>query len=105
MYDLISSTLSLPPPLIDDFYRLFLIPGMGHCFGGVGPTSFGQGIFPGTNLVNDSAHNVVLALVDWVEGGAAPAVIVGADGEGNERVHCRYPIRSVWDGEAWVCEE
>ncbi|KAJ7328419.1 tannase and feruloyl esterase [Mycena albidolilacea] len=105
MYDLISSTLSLPPPLIDDFYRLFLVPGMGHCFGGVGPTSFGQGIFPGTNLVNDSAHNVVLALVDWVEGGAAPAVIVGADGEGNERVHCRYPIRSVWDGEAWVCEE
>ncbi|KAF7342770.1 Carboxylic ester hydrolase [Mycena sanguinolenta] len=106
VYDLISHTLSLP--LLDDFYRLFLIPGMGHCFGGLGPTSFGQGITTGTNAVNDSAHNILLALVDWVENGVAPATIIGsADGDGNltERTHCRYPMRSVFNGTAFVCDE
>ncbi|KAJ7778149.1 tannase and feruloyl esterase [Mycena metata] len=106
VYDLISHTLSLPPPQMDDFYRLFLIPGMGHCFGGLGPTNFGQGIDPATEGVkNDTAHNILLALVDWVEGGAAPATIIGSDGSGAERTHCRYPMRSVWPGTVWVCEE
>ncbi|KAF7365638.1 Carboxylic ester hydrolase [Mycena venus] len=102
VYDLISQTLSQP---LDDFYRLFLIPGMGHCFGGLGPTLLGQGIVPGTNAVNDSAHNVLLALVDWVEGGLAPATIIGSDGNGTERTHCRYPMRSVFNGTLFVCRE
>ncbi|KAJ6529801.1 tannase and feruloyl esterase [Mycena capillaripes] len=105
MYDLISHTLSAPPGEMDSFYRLFLIPGMGHCFGGLGPTLFGQGIVPGTNAVNDSDHNILLALVDWVEGGVAPATIVGSDGNGAERTHCRYPMRSVWNGTVFVCQE
>ncbi|KAJ7830748.1 tannase and feruloyl esterase [Mycena olivaceomarginata] len=105
MYDLVSSTLGLPPSALDDFYRLFLVPGLGHCFGGLGATLLGQGQIPGTNFVNDSAHNVFLALVDWVEGGIAPDTIVGSDGLGAERAHCRYPMRSVWDGKAWVCED
>ncbi|KAJ7690845.1 tannase and feruloyl esterase [Mycena rosella] len=103
VYDLISHTLSLP--LLDDFYRLFLIPGMGHCGSGLGPTSFGQGIAPGTNAVNDSAHNILLALVDWVEDCVAPATIIGSDGNGMERTHCRYPMRSVFNGTVFVCEE
>ncbi|KAJ7722377.1 tannase and feruloyl esterase [Mycena metata] len=101
VYDLISHTLSLP--LLDDFYRLFLIPGMGHCVGGLGATSLGQGILPGTNIVNDSTHNILLALVDWVEDGVAPATIIGSDGMGTERTHCRYPMRSVFDGTVFVC--
>ncbi|KAF8153585.1 tannase and feruloyl esterase [Mycena galopus ATCC 62051] len=106
VYDLVSHTLLLPSPLMDDFYRLFLIPGMGHCVGGLGPTSFGQGtVVPGTNLVNDSGHNVLLALVDWVEGGVAPATIIGSDGNGTERTHCRYPMRSVFNGTVFVCEK
>ncbi len=28
---------------VDDFYRLFMVPGMGHCGGGIGPNSFGNG--------------------------------------------------------------
>ncbi|KAJ6526898.1 tannase and feruloyl esterase-domain-containing protein [Mycena vulgaris] len=59
--DLISHTLSLPPAQMDDFYRVLLIPGMGHCFSGV----------------------------DWIEGGAAPATIIGSDKSGAERTHCR----------------
>ncbi|KAJ7742352.1 tannase and feruloyl esterase [Mycena maculata] len=101
VYDLISHTLSLP--LLDDFYRLFLIPGMGHCSGGLGPTSFGQS--DGLNLVNDSTHNILLAMVDWVEGGSAPATIIGVDAANGTRTHCRYPMRSVFNGTVFVCEE
>jgi len=40
----------------EDFARLFLLPGMGHCRGGSGPDTF-DGLTP---------------LVDWVERGVAP---------------------------------
>ncbi|KAJ7202625.1 tannase and feruloyl esterase [Mycena pura] len=101
VYDLIVDTLKQKS--LDEFYRLFLIPGMGHCSGGLGPTSFGQGTFPGSNLVNSSSHNILLALVDWVEGGKAPATIIGSALDGSERTHCRYPMRSVFDGAEFVC--
>ncbi|KAJ6479361.1 tannase and feruloyl esterase [Mycena vulgaris] len=101
VYDLISHTLAQPS--LDDFYRLFLIPGMGHCFGGLGAPSFGQGIFPGSNVVNASSHNVLLALVDWVEGGVAPDTIIGSGANGTIRTHCRYPMRSVFDGKTFIC--
>ncbi|KAJ7132682.1 tannase and feruloyl esterase [Mycena filopes] len=99
LYDLISHTLSLP--LLDEFYRLFLIPGMGHCSGGVGPTSFGQSNH--LNLVNTSSHNILLAMVDWVEGGVAPQTIIGSDTSGATRTHCRYPMRSVFNGTVFLC--
>ncbi|KAJ7604275.1 tannase and feruloyl esterase [Roridomyces roridus] len=107
VYNLIARTLGTPS--LDDFYRLFLVPGMDHCAGGVqggvaGASEFGQ--LGGTNRigVNASSHNILLALVDWVEGGVAPANITGtATGKGKEeRVHCRYPMRSVWDAEEKV---
>ncbi|KAJ7493779.1 tannase and feruloyl esterase [Mycena latifolia] len=88
---------------LDDFYRLFLIPGMGHCFGGVGPTAFGQGGIPGSNAVNTSSHNILLALVDWVEGGVAPATIIGSGANDTERTYCRYPMQSVFNGSTFIC--
>jgi hypothetical protein len=99
MYDLISSTLKLST--LDDFYRLFLIPGMGHCSGGLGSPSFGQA---GPSAANASTHNILLALVDWVEGGVAPRTIIGS-GRNNTttRTHCRYPMRSILDGSVFVC--
>ncbi|KAK7050668.1 carboxylic ester hydrolase [Favolaschia claudopus] len=102
-YSLLSSTLNQSSSSLDDFYRLFFIPGMAHCAGGLGQSSIGQGTHEGTNLVNDSSHNALLALVDWVEGGKAPEVIIGVDGEGKERVHCKWPERSRFDGAAFVC--
>ncbi len=47
-----------------DFYRLFMVPGMGHCGGGPGPNQFGQ-----TGGDGDADHDVVAALEQWVEKG------------------------------------
>lgn len=58
------------------FYRYFLIPGMGHCGGGPGVNDFGQNL--GTAVKQDSEHDILLALVRWVEKGVAPDRIVAA---------------------------
>ncbi|KAJ7062995.1 tannase and feruloyl esterase [Mycena belliarum] len=100
VYNLVARTLG--PASLDAFYRLFLVPGMDHCVGGPGAASFGQ--LGGTNAVNASTHNILLALVDWVEGGVAPDTVTGTAPDGATRVHCRYPQRSVWDGAAYACE-
>ncbi|KAJ7059797.1 tannase and feruloyl esterase [Mycena amicta] len=104
-YDLVAESIGTP----DDFYRLFLVPGMGHCAGGPGAVNFGQlgGTAPPVSR-NDSEHNILLALVEWVEGGIAPETIVGSSGGGDGREtrrHCRYPAaKSVWDGSVFYCE-
>ncbi|KAJ7848588.1 tannase and feruloyl esterase [Mycena olivaceomarginata] len=101
MYDLVSRTLAMPS--LDAFYRLFLVPGMEHCTQGPGAWAFGQrGGTDGAR--NESSHNLLLALVDWVEGGVAPDTITGTADDGATRVHCRYPMRSVWDGNAFGCQ-
>jgi feruloyl esterase len=49
-----------------------MVPGMTHCYGGAGATSFGavgQQIPP----VRDAAHDIQTALETWVERGTAPA--------------------------------
>lgn len=78
---------------------------MSHCGGGSGSPYFGQGVGSAdqTNTPNDTSHNILLALVDWVENGNAPDVIIGSSGNGTERTHCRYPNQSHWNGTGWVC--
>jgi len=56
------------------FFRLFLAPGMGHCFTGPGPNIFGGADNPGGPA--DADHNVLLALQRWVEKGVAPNRII-----------------------------
>ncbi len=54
---------------IDGFYRLFMVPGMGHCAGGSGPNSFGNG----DRVVSPSPENDLVSALDaWVEKGTAP---------------------------------
>ena len=92
---------------MDGFYRLFMVPGMGHCVGGPGAWKFGQGAMFGriTEGINQTDHNVLLSLVDWVEGGNSPSVIVGVDESWVERKHCMWPSsKTVWNGYEWVCE-
>lgn len=91
-------------PVLDSFYRLFLIPGMDHCAGGAGPVDFGQ--LEPAHRSNDPSQNILLALVEWVEHGVAPDTITGLSKDGKEqRVHCRYPQKSIWDGSKYVCKE
>ena len=47
---------------VESFYRLFMVPGMGHCGGGAGPNRF------------DSFS----ALENWVEKAIAPEQLIGA---------------------------
>jgi hypothetical protein len=62
---------------VDQFARLFMAPGMGHCIGGAGANSFGN-VFAGPPVSSDPQHDIFKALVDWVEFGIAPERIVAA---------------------------
>jgi len=106
-HELLTSKLRRSGKLcLEDFYRFFVIPGMGHCVGGTGAWKFGQNVVVGplSHTLNQTDHSVLLSLVEWVEGGKEPKVIVGTDGTGKERKHCLWPSsKSVWDGTAWDC--
>ncbi|MDB5593818.1 MAG: prolyl oligopeptidase family protein [Hyphomicrobiales bacterium] len=80
-----------------EFLRLFLVPGMGHCFGGPGATNFGQ---PFSSVVpSDPKADGLMSLVHWVEEGRAPDSLlatrygVGGEGPGVQarRSICAYP--------------
>jgi Tannase and feruloyl esterase len=76
----------------DDFYRLFMVPGMYHCGGGIGTSTF----------------DALTPLVEWVEKGTAPASIVGskvADGKVvRTRPLCPYPQVAIYKGSGSVDE-
>jgi len=82
---------------VQEFYRLFLVPGMGHCGGGAGPNSFGNVLPGGRSGVVDAEHDVASALDRWVEKGAPPDKIIGtgtAVGDPSKtltRPLCPYP--------------
>ncbi|KAF5336719.1 hypothetical protein D9758_015082 [Tetrapyrgos nigripes] len=99
-YERIGANLSLST--LDDFYRLFFVPGMGHCTGGGETTAYligNAGL--DTVGVNDTDHNVLLAIVDWVENGVAPDIIIGTTVNGTERAHCRFGQKSVLIDNLW----
>lgn len=73
--------------------RLFMVPGMYHCGGGLGANQFGgsgQTSWPG-----DPQRDMLWSLIRWVEQGAAPETITAArivDGvEQSTRRLCRFP--------------
>jgi hypothetical protein len=88
-----------------EFYRLFMVPGMEHCVGGPGPNAFGQILAP-PPLSADPEHDMLSALVRWVEHGVAPARVVAtkyvnddpAQGVVRTRPLCPYPEVAVYDG-------
>jgi hypothetical protein len=63
-----------------EFYRLFLAPGVGHCGGGPGPNEFGQ-----AGGAGDAEHDIVVALERWVEQGVAPTRIVATKFNGDDK--------------------
>src|SRR6267143_2795709 len=58
-----------------EFYRLFMIPGMRHCSGGPGAWVVGQGTGQ-QPLVRDDLHDVQTAIESWVEHGKAPSKFI-----------------------------
>jgi feruloyl esterase len=61
----------------DQFYKLYLVTGMDHCRGGVGPDNFGASF--GEELPDPTPHNdLLMALVDWVEQGHAPGSLTAS---------------------------
>ncbi|BCS20488.1 uncharacterized protein APUU_20920S [Aspergillus puulaauensis] len=84
---------------VDDFYRVFTAPGVGHCGGGHGP----QPVLP------------MRALVDWVERGKAPETLAGKtlirSAHEMTRDLCMYPKRPVYKqgdlyrSASFTCEE
>ena len=70
----------------EDFLRLFMVPGMGHCGGGEGPCNF----------------DALGPLVQWVEHGKAPESILASHSTGGKvdrtRPLCVYPRVAVYKG-------
>ena len=90
----------------EGFYRLFMVPGMGHCAGDVGASNFG-GVGQQLPPVRDDAHDVVTALEDWVEHGVAPTEFIAtkyvspdpaATAVQFQRRLCMYPAVAKYAG-------
>ncbi|MGC1457748.1 MAG: tannase/feruloyl esterase family alpha/beta hydrolase [Steroidobacteraceae bacterium] len=79
-------------PDTPQFFRLFMVPGMGHCGGGVATDRF----------------DAVTALVDWVEKGKAPDSIRAArvvkTQEVRSRPLCPYPQVARYTGQGSIDE-
>jgi Tannase and feruloyl esterase len=76
---------------VDDFYRLFLLPGVAHCGGGSGP----------------QPTDPLGALVSWVESGRAPATLATATkdpvtGRTIARNACPYPQVAHYTGHGQI---
>jgi hypothetical protein len=71
---------------VEDFARLFMAPGVGHCAGGAGPNPVG----------------VFEDVVNWVENGVAPDKIMASralsGGGVRTRPLCPYPKTARWTG-------
>jgi hypothetical protein len=84
-----------------DFYRLFLVPGMGHCGGGIGPNDFGNAV---NSTRAGAEHNILTALEAWVERDTAPAKLVGSGRAVDDptrtltRPLCPYPQTAHYRG-------
>jgi feruloyl esterase len=86
------AALSRNGPDTPQFFRLFMVPGMAHCAGGIATDRF----------------DAVTALVDWVEKGKAPDSIRAARVVRNEEVRsrplCPYPQVARYSGQGSIDE-
>ena len=84
-----------------NFYRLFMVPGMSHCAGGIGATDFGQSPSP----TGDPEHNYLDAIDRWVREGAAPDNFIASGAVPDDPAHakmthllCPYPKEAQYKG-------
>lgn len=89
-----------------DFYRLFYVPGMDHCnsspanapwyvAGGSQEIAGASHSVPG---FEDADHDIILAMMQWVEGGRAPQKLIATkfiNDTATDGVHSQRPICPV----------
>jgi hypothetical protein len=88
---------------VAQFVRLYMVPGMQHCMGGPGASSFGQ---LGSVTAKGPDHGIYTALEQWVEGGAAPGGVIATKyvddnstkGVEMTRPLCAYPQVANYKG-------
>jgi hypothetical protein len=77
-------------PGTTDFFRLFMVPGMSHCSGGIGP----------------DRHDPMTAIINWVEKGQAPASMLASRVVDNKVVRtrplCPYPQVARYSGQGSI---
>ena len=93
----------------ESFVRLYMIPGMQHCLGGPGASSFGQ---LGTTTTKGQEHGIYAALEEWVEKNTPPGDVIGtkyiddspAKGAMLTRPICPYPQVAKYNGSGAVTD-
>jgi feruloyl esterase len=84
--DYYESALKTMGPQTPEFFRLFMLPGVFHCRGGVGPDAF----------------DPLAVVMDWVENGKAPDRIVATRAVNGKPVRtrplCPYPQTAKYKG-------
>jgi len=84
-YDKVTSTMG-GRQNVDDFFRLFLLPGVHHCAGGPGPDNV----------------DAITAVENWVERGIAPAELIARKFVGGAEQQSRpvypYPAKTRYTG-------
>jgi tannase len=80
-----NQTFNASQEALGDWYRLFLVPGAGHC---APSTLQPNGPFPNTNLQ---------VMIDWVENGVKPttlaAQVLSGSNQGKKGQLCAWPLR------------
>ncbi|TLS25623.1 hypothetical protein PpBr36_07961 [Pyricularia pennisetigena] len=121
-YDRVAETMGgLDAAGMQEFYRLFYVPGHNHCNGGLGAWTMGQTSaynqfvnFGGHGKFADRRHSLLMAMVAWVEHGVAPDYMVGTKFENDDvisgqvaaqRRQCPWPHRSKWNQVGDTTEE
>lgn len=87
-------------PAAATFTRLYMVPGMQHCFGGPGATSFGQ---LGTTTAEGPERGIYASLEAWVEKGVTPNQIIATKYTSADKVEmtrplCPYPEIAQYKG-------
>ncbi|PYH94355.1 feruloyl esterase B precursor [Aspergillus ellipticus CBS 707.79] len=130
-YSQVDRDLAASNTTLDDFYRMFLIPGMEHCMstpsamnapwyiaGANQAAQLGDNV-SGVPGYRDAEHDIILALMNWVENGTAPNSIIATkytddsthDEVCRQRPICPFPSQAKYTGsgnpdlpENWSCQ-
>ncbi len=85
------------------FVRLYMVPGMQHCYGGSGPNDFGEF----SAATGQADHDITTALQRWVEQDVAPGGLIATKRKNERdpksevlrtRPLCTYPLKAHYKG-------